>query len=120
MSAAFADATAVAIVNTIANSRAPARCFMRTSIQEGTSLPLSAFMSRESRAASVIIVAVQALDALDAIAAARHADPFAVLGPHVQGGNLVIRAFHPSAARVDVAHAAGVAAMVRVHPAGIF
>jgi 1,4-alpha-glucan branching enzyme len=63
---------------------------------------------------------VQAIDAFDAIAAARHADPFAVLGPHVQGGNLVIRAFHPSAERVEVAHAAGVAAMARLHPGGVF
>jgi 1,4-alpha-glucan branching enzyme len=59
-------------------------------------------------------------DAYDALADARQADPFSILGPHVHDGRLVIRAFHPSAERIDVAHAGGPTAMARVHDAGVF
>ena len=38
----------------------------------------------------------------DALAAARQADPFSVLGPHLVGKALVIRAFLPAAERVEV------------------
>jgi 1,4-alpha-glucan branching enzyme len=65
-------------------------------------------------------VSVPAIDAFDAIGAARHSDPFAILGPHMRDGALVIRAFQPSAERVDVVHARGVTPMIRVHPAGVF
>ena len=37
----------------------------------------------------------------DALAGARHPDPFAVLGPHVEGGAVVIRAYHPTAKLPD-------------------
>jgi 1,4-alpha-glucan branching enzyme len=40
--------------------------------------------------------------ALVALAAGRNRDPFAVLGPHVEDGRLVIRAFHPSARSIDL------------------
>ncbi len=63
---------------------------------------------------------VPALDAFDALGSARHSDPFAILGPHVQDGVLVIRAFHPSAERIDVAHAGGMTPMARIHEAGVF
>src|SRR5262249_43038817 len=73
-----------------------------------------------ARIVSVIIVIVHAPDAFDAIGAARHTDPFSILGPHLRDGTLVIRAFHPSAERVEVAHAQGVTPMARVHRAGGF
>ena len=63
---------------------------------------------------------VHAIDALDAIAAARHPDPFGILGPHVVDGTLVLRAFHPSAERVDVRHAGEVTPMARAHDGGVF
>jgi 1,4-alpha-glucan branching enzyme len=40
--------------------------------------------------------------ALVALAAGRNRDPFAVLGPHVEDGRLVIRAFHPSARSIEL------------------
>jgi len=63
---------------------------------------------------------VPATDAFDAISAARHADPFSVLGPHLREGTLVIRAFHPAAAGVEVTHVQGATAMARVHRDGVF
>ena len=39
---------------------------------------------------------------LDAIAGACHADPFSVLGPHVERGRLTIRACLPAAEAVSV------------------
>src|SRR5215471_8470156 len=66
-------------------------------------------------------MAVIASDTLDALAGARHSDPFAVLGPHVDGETLVIRTIQPSAARVDVVRpGVGVTEMSRVHAAGVF
>ena len=50
---------------------------------------------------------VPAAAAFDALAGARHPDPFAFLGPHVEDGHVVIRAFLPSAERVEVLHAGG-------------
>ncbi len=49
---------------------------------------------------------------IEAICQGRHADPFAVLGPH--GG--VVRAFLPGAAQVE----AGAGALARVHGDGLF
>jgi 1,4-alpha-glucan branching enzyme len=49
---------------------------------------------------------------IEAICQGRHADPFAVLGPH--GG--VVRAFLPGAAHVE----AGAGALARVHDDGLF
>jgi 1,4-alpha-glucan branching enzyme len=40
--------------------------------------------------------------ALAALAAGRNRDPFAVLGPHVENGRLVIRAFYPAARSVEL------------------
>jgi 1,4-alpha-glucan branching enzyme len=57
--------------------------------------------------------------AIEAIVAARHGDPFAVLGPH--GGS--VRAFLPTATRVDVLARGGGArlgTLERIHPAGFW
>ena len=62
------------------------------------------------------------VDPLALLASARHPDPFSVLGPHVTGTAVVIRAILPGAERVDVI-AQGMAvpvAMERGHPAGVF
>ena len=59
-------------------------------------------------------------DAFDALGAARHSDPFSVLGPHVRDGALIIRALQPSAERMEVLHAQGGTEMRRVHDAGVF
>ena len=57
----------------------------------------------------------------DALAAARHPDPFSVLGPHVEGDHVVIRTILPAAESVAVVrHGAPELAMVRRHDAGIF
>jgi 1,4-alpha-glucan branching enzyme len=40
--------------------------------------------------------------ALAALAAGRNRDPFAVLGPHLEDGGIVIRAFHPAARLIEV------------------
>jgi 1,4-alpha-glucan branching enzyme len=59
--------------------------------------------------------------AIDAIASARHADPFSVLGPHVQRDHVVIRAVLPGAERVSVVgDDIGEVAMVLRHPRGVF
>ena len=58
---------------------------------------------------------------LHAIAGARHPDPFAVLGPHVQDGRLVIRTIVPTAERVAIVRpGADDVEAHRRHPAGIF
>ncbi|MGK9230113.1 1,4-alpha-glucan branching protein GlgB [Inquilinus limosus] len=61
--------------------------------------------------------------ALDAIAAGRHGDPFAVLGPHPTGDGIAVRACLPNADRVEaVARSDGrrLAVLEPVHPAGVF
>jgi 1,4-alpha-glucan branching enzyme len=63
---------------------------------------------------------VHATDAFNALGAARHSDPFSILGPHVIDGSVIVRAFHPSAETVAVASAHGATPMTRVHGAGIF
>ena len=55
-------------------------------------------------------------DAFDALAGARHSDPFSVLGPHVEGGRLTLRAFNPSAAAIDVVHDGERIATLEVRP----
>jgi 1,4-alpha-glucan branching enzyme len=56
-----------------------------------------------------------------ALADARHRDPFSVLGPHVSGGQVVIRAFLPGAEQVGVVvHGSDPIPMQRRHAAGIF
>jgi 1,4-alpha-glucan branching enzyme len=57
-------------------------------------------------------------DAFDALAGARHPNPFSFLGPHVENGRVVIRAFNPAAERIDVLHPEGETVMTRVHDAG--
>jgi 1,4-alpha-glucan branching enzyme len=59
---------------------------------------------------------------LQAIAEARHADPFGVLGPHVEPQKgVVIRAMIPSAERITVMrNGSGSIEMTRSHPAGVF
>lgn len=56
----------------------------------------------------------------DALAAGRHNDPFAVLGPHPDNGGLVLRSFQPHAAEVFVLAGGEPVAMNRVHPDGLF
>ncbi|MEO7272759.1 MAG: 1,4-alpha-glucan branching protein GlgB [Vicinamibacterales bacterium] len=61
------------------------------------------------------------VSALDRLAAARHADPFAVLGPHLEPDRLIVRAFLPGAeAMAVVRDGHPPVPMARVHPAGIF
>jgi 1,4-alpha-glucan branching enzyme len=58
---------------------------------------------------------------LQALAEARHADPFGVLGPHVESGGVVIRAIVPTADRVTVTrNGSSPIDMTRRHPSGIF
>ena len=59
--------------------------------------------------------------ALQALAEARHADPFAVLGPHADSRGVVIRALVPTAERITLTrNGSGSVEMERRHPAGIF
>ena len=61
--------------------------------------------------------------ALEALAAARHDDPFGVLGMHECDGALVVRAVLPEATAVEVIDRASgrrVAKLVQRHPAGVF
>ena len=58
--------------------------------------------------------------AIEAIASARHADPFSLLGPHIEGDALVFRTCIPAAERVSVVYGGGEVPMVRRHPAGVF
>ena len=57
-----------------------------------------------------------------AIVEGRHADPFAVLGVHEADGRIVVRAFVPGAATVDVVTRDGatLASLSRRHHAGFF
>ena len=59
---------------------------------------------------------------LDALVAGRHADPFAVLGPHEVAGGVCVRTFIPGAERVEVVARNGrtMATLGRRHPAGVF
>jgi 1,4-alpha-glucan branching enzyme len=63
---------------------------------------------------------VPAAAAFDALAGARHPDPFAFLGPHIEDRRVVIRAFLPSAERVEVLHAGGATELSRTHGTGGF
>src|SRR5919202_5253216 len=58
-----------------------------------------------------------------AIVEARHSDPFAVLGMHETGGDVVVRVFLPWAGRVEVIDARSgdaVATLPKLHEAGFF
>ncbi|MBB3174200.1 1,4-alpha-glucan branching enzyme [Endobacter medicaginis] len=61
--------------------------------------------------------------AIDSLLAARHGDPFSLLGPHPVEGGLVVRAFLPGAASVEViarATSLTLSQMTRVRPEGLF
>ncbi|MBV9524937.1 MAG: 1,4-alpha-glucan branching protein GlgB [Candidatus Dormibacteraeota bacterium] len=49
-----------------------------------------------------------------------HHDPHHVLGPHPVAGSTVVRAFHPDATEIAVAHPGGVVLMTKVHAGGLF
>ena len=69
------------------------------------------------------LAAWQASDAdVRAIIAARHADPFAILGPHTVAGGLAVRCFEPGAETVELQEDAGgpAAPLMRRHPDGFF
>jgi 1,4-alpha-glucan branching enzyme len=56
-----------------------------------------------------------------AILEGRHSDPFHYLGPHVEGGETVVRAFLPDASKVDAVVEHGEAtALTRLHDDGLF
>ena len=55
-----------------------------------------------------------------AIVEARHANPFAYLGPHEENGRRVVRAFLPNASRVSVVSDAGAQPLERLDEAGLF
>ena len=57
---------------------------------------------------------------VQAIEAGTHVDPHRVLGPHPQGSSTVIRAFHPDALELSVAHPGGTVEMRRVSQSGIW
>ncbi len=52
--------------------------------------------------------------------AGEHAYPHALLGPHPRDGGVIIRAYHPEAAQVDLILAGEVLPMEKVHPGGLF
>ncbi|QAY79914.1 1,4-alpha-glucan branching protein GlgB [Sphingosinicella sp. BN140058] len=57
-----------------------------------------------------------------AVAAARHADPFAILGPHRQDDGTLVRAFVPGAEQLELIDAKGkvLAEAARIHEDGFF
>ncbi|MFK8250492.1 1,4-alpha-glucan branching protein GlgB [Ancylobacter terrae] len=59
---------------------------------------------------------------VDELVGARHADPFALLGPHETADGLVIRAFVPHALEVEAIDDAGatIVALARRHDSGFF
>jgi 1,4-alpha-glucan branching enzyme len=74
----------------------------------------------------MLATATLPFSSLDAIASGRHADPFAVLGPHVVTRDgvegLAIRAFRPYIAELAIQNRTDgrVTEMTRVHPVGVF
>jgi len=54
------------------------------------------------------------------ILSASHPHPHDVLGPHPDGSATIVRAFHPDAVEVAVAHPGGVVPMQRIDDAGLF
>ena len=60
------------------------------------------------------------ISVLDTLAGARHADPFSVLGPHVEHGRLVVRAMPFGRVRCRDARRSSALEMQKLHPAGIF
>ncbi len=67
--------------------------------------------------------ATRAPDAAEAIASGTHGDPFGYLGPHRDGGRMVVRSFQPGARAVRVLAADGgqvLGVLELVHPKGVF
>jgi hypothetical protein len=60
--------------------------------------------------------------ALDALAAGRHSNPFALLGPHFENDERLVRCLLPQATSVSMVDRKGkvIAAMERIHDGGIF
>ena len=58
--------------------------------------------------------------AIDAIVGGYHGAPFDILGPHLEDGNLVIRAFWPDAEQVAVVSQGASLPMNRIHDSGLF
>ncbi len=60
--------------------------------------------------------------ALDALAAGRHSNPFALLGPHLENGERRVRCLLPHATSVSMTDLKGnvIASMDRIHDGGIF
>src|SRR5712691_7945523 len=66
---------------------------------------------------------VSTLDAaFAALIGGSHRDPFAVIGPHEDGGAIVVRAFQPAARAIDLRLVAtgALEPMVKRDPAGLF
>ena len=61
-----------------------------------------------------------AAEDIAALLQARHADPFAILGPHRIGARTVLRALLPGAATAEVLTDDGPVALTRRDPAGFF
>ena len=57
---------------------------------------------------------------IEAIAASRHGDPFAVLGPHLTAGGWALRAYMPDAASVEAIAYDGVAFAILERRSGDF
>ena len=55
-----------------------------------------------------------------ALLAGRHADPFAVLGPHAAPGGLVVRVLRPGAAAVEAVFTGTTQQLAARHPDGVF
>lgn len=56
-----------------------------------------------------------------AVIEGRHPDPFNYLGPHIEGGRTVVRAFLPNATRVDAISESGdLVPLDQIHEAGLF
>jgi 1,4-alpha-glucan branching enzyme len=64
--------------------------------------------------------AINAADEARLLLSGEHRDPHQVLGPHPQGRVTVVRAFHPEASAISVAHTGGVVPMKRVADGGLF
>ncbi|GAC1342311.1 MAG: 1,4-alpha-glucan branching protein GlgB [Acetobacteraceae bacterium] len=61
-------------------------------------------------------------ESISALVEGRHGDPFALLGPHAEGGAITVRVFLPRADAVEAIDAAGkvLARLTQVHDAGLF
>jgi 1,4-alpha-glucan branching enzyme len=57
---------------------------------------------------------------LESLLQARLYDPFALLGPHREGTEWVIRVYDPHASDIDLLNNDRATALKRVHPSGVF